>query len=79
MAALGQQQYDILIIDVIMPEEDGFQFAKKLVKVYPGLPFLFITARKMKEDVMKGLSPGADDYIIKPFDADEPILRLKTF
>jgi DNA-binding response OmpR family regulator len=78
MAALGQQQYDILIIDVIMPEEDGFQFAKKLVKVYPGLPFLFVTARKMKEDVMKGLSLGADDYIIKPFDADELILRLKN-
>ena len=77
-AALLQQRYDVLIIDVMMPQEDGFQLAEKLVRNYPELPFLFVTARKMQEDVIQGLTLGAEDYIVKPFDADELILRLKN-
>lgn len=68
--------YDILILDVMMPKEDGFTLAGKISKLYPQLPFLFITARKMKEDILQGLQLGADDYILKPFDADELILRI---
>lgn len=70
--------YDILIVDVMMPKEDGFTLAGKLKQHYPEIPFLFVTARKMKEDVLKGLKLGADDYIIKPFDADELILRMQN-
>jgi DNA-binding response OmpR family regulator len=70
--------YDILIIDVMMPKEDGFTLAEKIRQQYPGLPFLFVTARKMKEDILRGLTLGADDYITKPFDADELILRIKN-
>lgn len=75
---LTSEIYDILIIDVMMPEEDGFTLAEKLVRLYPQLPFLFVTARKQKEDILHGLQSGADDYILKPFDADELIQRVRN-
>jgi DNA-binding response OmpR family regulator len=75
---LTQNEYDILILDVMMPREDGFVLADKLSRSHPDLPFLFITARKSKEDIMFGLKLGADDYITKPFDADELILRIRN-
>jgi len=76
--ALRLDVYDILIIDVMMPKEDGFKLVEKLTRNYPDLPFIFVTARKMKADVMRGLELGADDYILKPFDADELILRIRN-
>lgn len=75
---LKQNAYDLLVLDVMMPEEDGFTLAEKLQKSNPYLPFLFVTARKMKEDILTGLKLGADDYISKPFDADELILRIQN-
>ena len=75
---LKQNTYDLLVLDVMMPEEDGFTLAEKLQKSHPDLPFLFVTARKMKEDILTGLKLGADDYITKPFDADELILRIQN-
>lgn len=77
-AELKQNFYDILVLDVMMPQEDGFTLAEKLQKTHPDLPFLFVTARKLKEDVLTGLKLGADDYITKPFDADELILRIQN-
>ena len=76
--ALQDMAFDIILTDVMMPVEDGFTFAARVVRGYPEMPFLFITARKLKEDVIKGLKLGADDYIIKPFDADELVLRVKN-
>jgi len=76
--ALQEMAFDIILTDVMMPVEDGFTFAAWVAKGYPQMPFLFITARKLKEEVMKGLKLGADDYIIKPFDADELVLRVKN-
>lgn len=75
-AALKQQQYDILVLDVMMPKEDGFTLAKQIKQQYPEQAFLFVTARKQKDDILNGLKLGADDYITKPFDADELILRI---
>ena len=75
---LKKNTFDILILDVMMPQEDGFTMAEKLQKTHPGLPFLFVTARKMKEDILTGLKLGADDYITKPFDVDELILRIQN-
>jgi DNA-binding response OmpR family regulator len=75
---LRQNSYDILVIDVMMPVEDGFTLAEKIGLSNPGLPFLFLTARKLKADVLHGLKLGADDYILKPFDADELILRIQN-
>lgn len=75
-AALKQGQYDILVLDVMMPKEDGFTLAKQIRQQYPEQAFLFVTARKQKDDILNGLKLGADDYITKPFDADELILRI---
>lgn len=77
-ATLLSKEFDILILDVMMPKEDGFTLAKKLQTHYPHLPFLFVTAKKLKEDIITGLQLGADDYVTKPFDADELILRIKN-
>ena len=70
--------YNICVLDVMMPKMDGFTLAEKIIDVNPEMPFIFLTARKMKEDKIKGLKLGADDYIVKPFEADELVLRLSN-
>ena len=70
--------FDICILDVMMPKMDGFSLAEKIVAINPEIPFVFLTARQLKEDKIKGLKLGADDYIVKPFEADELILRLNN-
>ncbi len=57
---------------------DGFELAEKIVEWDPEVPFIFLTARKLKEDKIKGLKLGADDYIVKPFDVDLLILRIQN-
>jgi DNA-binding response OmpR family regulator len=70
--------YQIVLIDVSMPEMDGFELAEKIVQLGLKLPFLFLTARNEKADRLHGLKLGADDYIIKPFDVDELVLRIRN-
>jgi DNA-binding response OmpR family regulator len=70
--------FDICILDVMMPIMDGFSLAEKIIDMNPDIPFLFLTARKTKEDKIKGLKLGADDYIVKPFEAEEFIFRIKN-
>ncbi|MCC9065840.1 response regulator transcription factor [Flavobacterium piscisymbiosum] len=72
------QAFDICIFDVMMPKLDGFSLAEKIITINPEIPFIFLTARKLKEDKIIGLKLGADDYIIKPFEVDELILRLNN-
>lgn len=76
--AVANNVFDILILDVMMPKEDGFVLADKISQSHPDIPFLFVTARKNKEDILFGLKLGADDYIIKPFDVDVLILRIQN-
>lgn len=73
-----KETFDICVLDVMMPKMDGFSLAEKIIEEQPEIPFVFLTARKLKEDKLKGLKLGADDYIVKPFDADELILRLQN-
>ncbi len=73
-----RKAFTIGIFDVMMPELDGFTLAEKIIDINPDFPFLFLTARKMKEDKIKGLKLGADDYIVKPFEVDELMLRIKN-
>ncbi len=73
-----EQPFDICVFDVMMPKMDGFTLAEKVVDNNPEIPFVFLTAKKMKEDRIKGLKLGADDYIIKPFEADILVLRLNN-
>jgi DNA-binding response OmpR family regulator len=68
--------FDLCLLDVMMPEMDGFTLAENIQEINPDVPFVFLTAKKLKEDKIKGLQLGADDYIVKPFDVDELILRM---
>lgn len=72
------QAFDICIFDVMMPKLDGFSLAEKIITINPEIPFIFLTARKLKEDKIIGLKLGADDYIVKPFEVDELVLRLQN-
>jgi DNA-binding response OmpR family regulator len=69
---------DICIFDVMMPHLDGFTLAEKIVTLNPETPIIFLTAKGMKEDKIRGLKLGADDYMVKPFEVDELILRIKN-
>ncbi|QNM86968.1 response regulator transcription factor [Polaribacter pectinis] len=73
-----KSDFNICVLDVMMPKLDGFSLAEKIIEINPEIPFIFLTARKMKEDKLKGLKLGADDYIVKPFEADELVLRLNN-
>lgn len=70
--------YDIIILDIMMPKLDGFQVAEKIRKNNINTPILFLTAKDQVEDKIKGLNLGADDYIIKPFDFEELKARINA-
>ena len=78
LKAFKEKQYDLCILDVMMPEMDGFTLARHLKKINPKTPFIFLTAKVQKEDRIEGLTIGADDYITKPFEIDELVLRIKN-
>ncbi|VXB98243.1 Transcriptional regulatory protein RprY [Flavobacterium sp. 9R] len=78
LAIFQTKNFDICVFDVMMPKMDGFTLAEKIIKINPDVPFVFLTARKLKEDKIIGLKLGADDYIVKPFEADELVLRLNN-
>lgn len=73
-----KNNFEICVLDVMMPKLDGFSLAEKIIVLQPETPFVFLTARNQKEDKIKGLRLGADDYIVKPFEVDELILRLQN-
>ena len=73
-----RNSFDICILDVMMPKMDGFELAEELIKINPETPFIFLSAKQLKEDKIKGLQLGADDYIVKPFEVEELILRLNN-
>jgi len=73
---LDLHSFDLLILDVMMPEIDGFTLAKKIKQLFPEIPFIFLTARSLKIDVLKGFSIGAIDYLKKPIDEEELVVRI---
>jgi DNA-binding response OmpR family regulator len=74
----NQGKFDICVLDVMMPEMDGFTLAEKIKEVQPDVPVIFLTAKSLKEDIVRGLKIGADDYITKPFDPEVLILRINN-
>lgn len=72
-------QYDICLLDVMMPNKDGFTVARKIRQLSDMVPILFLTAKSMEEDKVKGFLTGADDYITKPFSMQELLLRMEVF
>jgi DNA-binding response OmpR family regulator len=75
---LCNTNYDLCILDVMMPEMDGFTLAQEIRKKDLHIPIIFLTAKTLKEDVLKGFKIGADDYLTKPFDSDILLEKLKV-
>lgn len=73
-----KNQFDICVLDVMMPYKDGFTLAKEIRSKDKSIPIVFLTAKSMKEDVLKGYKIGADDYLTKPFDSDILIQKLEV-
>lgn len=70
--------YDLCIFDVMMPKKDGFTLAKEIRENDANVPIIFLTAKSLKEDVLEGFKIGADDYITKPFNSEELLLRVQA-
>ena len=74
-----KQNFDICILDIMMPKMDGFELATEIRKLNSEIPIIFLSAKTLKEDKLKGLRLGADDYLLKPFSIEELILKIEIF
>jgi DNA-binding response OmpR family regulator len=75
----SNMQFDLCILDVMIPGIDGFEVARKIREFNHEIPIIFVTAKSLQEDKIEGLLLGADDYIVKPFSFEELILKIKIF
>ena len=74
-----KNEFNICLLDVMMPNKDGFDVAKKIRQQTDLIPILFLTAKSLEEDKIKGFETGADDYITKPFSMQELLMRMEVF
>ncbi len=79
MEIIKKESFDLCILDVMLPDVDGFTIAEEIRKFDTQVPIIFLTAKSMKEDRIKGLKLGADDYITNPFSIEELILKIEIF
>jgi DNA-binding response OmpR family regulator len=77
--AFKNKTYDICIFDVMLPGMDGFELATEIRKLNQHIPIIFLSAKTLKEDRIKGLKLGADDYLVKPFSIEELVLKIEIF
>ncbi len=73
-----KQAFDLCLIDVMLPKKDGFTLGREIRKVRSGVPFIFLTAKSLQEDRIEGFKAGGDDYITKPFNLEELVLRVRA-
>lgn len=73
-----KEKYQLCLLDVMMPELDGFALAREIRELDPHIPIIFLTAKNLKEDVIEGFKSGADDYLTKPFSMEELIYRIEA-
>jgi two-component system, OmpR family, response regulator len=78
LAAFQREGYDICLLDVMMPNMDGFTLAEEIRDINPDVPLFFLSAKTMKDDIIQGYKLGADDYITKPFDSEVLLLKIKA-
>ncbi len=78
LAAFQREKFDLCLLDVMMPNMDGFTVAEEIRDVDPDIPLFFLSAKTMKEDIIQGYKLGADDYITKPFDSEVLLLKIKA-
>ncbi len=76
--AFVKEQYDICVLDVMMPKKDGFTLAQEIRSVNGETPIVFLTAKTLKDDILEGFKIGADDYLTKPFSMEELLLRIEA-
>lgn len=77
--AFGMGGFDICILDIMLPKKDGFELAAEIRNADSEVPIIFLSAKTLKEDRIKGLRLGADDYLVKPFSIEELILKIEIF
>jgi two-component system OmpR family response regulator len=78
LEAFKKGNFDLCVFDVMMPRKDGFTLAKEIRERNQEVPIIFLTAKTMKDDVLNGFKIGADDYISKPFNSEELLLRIQA-
>ncbi len=78
MTIFRKERFHICLLDVMMPELDGFALAKGIREIDAHIPIIFLTAKNLKQDVIEGFKSGADDYLTKPFSMEELIYRLEA-
>lgn len=78
LEAFNNEKYSICILDIMMPKKDGFALAKEIRIKNKNIPIIFLTAKSLKEDTIRGLKIGADDYMTKPFSMEELLLRIRA-
>lgn len=76
--ALKTNEFDLCIFDIMLPGMDGLRLAEEKQSFRNEIPFIFLTAKTLKDDIVKGYNLGADDYITKPFDTDLLLLKIKA-
>ncbi|MCD0473250.1 response regulator transcription factor [Flavobacterium sp. EDS] len=79
LEAFNKGNFDICILDIMMPKIDGFELATEIRKNNSDIPIIFLSAKTLKEDRIKGLRLGADDYLVKPFSIEELLLKIEIF
>lgn len=77
--AFKEERFDLCILDIMLPKRDGFSVAEAIRKENEDIPILFLSAKTLKEDKIKGLTLGGDDYITKPFSIEELALKIEVF
>lgn len=78
LKSFQENKFDLCILDVMMPKMDGFTLANNIKKINAQTPLLFLTAKAMREDVLQGYKLGAEDYLIKPFDSEVLLYKIKV-
>ncbi len=78
LAAFQREKFELCLLDVMMPNMDGFKLAEEIRDINPDIPLFFLSAKTMKEDIIQGYKLGADDYITKPFDSEVLLLKIKA-
>ncbi len=79
LQAFKDNNIDICLLDIMIPKLDGFSLASAIRKLDPHIPIIFLSARTLKEDRIKGLKLGGDDYLVKPFSIEELLLKIEIF
>lgn len=75
---LGEKKIDLCVLDIMMPQMDGYEFCKQVRRYYEDMPILMLTAKSELSQKVKGFELGADDYLTKPFEVDELLVRIKA-